>query len=126
LSDFYERYLCLCRKANKTPTGAAIEIGLNRSAPNSWKNGGNPTDATIQKIADYFGVKRIDLLKDPTPKWRRAESLREKMQQSQSSFSCAATQVAEAYEKATPEIRNAVRRVLGLAEEPPAAKDKAT
>lgn len=53
---FYDKYVSLCNSVNKSPSGVALEIGLSKTAVNGWKHGrSNPTDATKQKIADYFG-----------------------------------------------------------------------
>lgn len=53
---FYENYLRLCEKAGKTPSAAALEMGLSKPTVNRWKNGGGATDATALKVASYFGV----------------------------------------------------------------------
>lgn len=58
---FYDMYLSLCNKAGKTPSGAALEMGLSKPTVNRWKNGGGATDATIKKVADYFNVPVSDL-----------------------------------------------------------------
>lgn len=62
--NFYENFLKLCNKVGKSPSKVLLEIGGTKSAVTRWKNGGNPTDATVQKIADYFGVKTSDLMDD--------------------------------------------------------------
>ena len=59
---FYSNFLSLCNKDNKSPSRVVLEIGLKKSAVTRWKNGGNPTDATVQKIADYFNVPVSELL----------------------------------------------------------------
>lgn len=65
---FYENYLRLCQKAKKTPSGAALEMGLSKPTVNRWKNGGGVTDATAIIVADYFGVSVEMLMKDnPSP-----------------------------------------------------------
>lgn len=53
---FYENYLRLCKRANKTPSAAALEMGLSKPTVNRWKNGGGITDSTALIVADYFGV----------------------------------------------------------------------
>lgn len=58
---FYENYLRLCEKVGKTPSGAALEMGLSKPTVNRWKNGGGLTDATALKIAAYFGVTVAEL-----------------------------------------------------------------
>ena len=58
---FYEKYLMLCDKNKKTPSGAALEMGLSKTTVNRWKNGGGITDATILKVASYFGIPKEEL-----------------------------------------------------------------
>ena len=57
LDNIYESYIKLCNSVNKTPSAVALEMGLSKTAVNGWKTGrSKPTDATLQKIADYFNV----------------------------------------------------------------------
>lgn len=69
---FYENYLKLCEKAGKTPSAAALEMGLSKPTVNRWKKGGGATDATALKVASYFGVMVEELTGEeqkekPTP-----------------------------------------------------------
>lgn len=70
--NFYNNFLFLCNSVGKTPSRVVLEIGLKKSAVTRWKAGGNPTDATAQKIADYFGVTINELMSEnenkPAPK----------------------------------------------------------
>lgn len=59
---FYENYLKLCEKAGKTPSAAALEMGLSKPTVNRWKKGGGATDATALKVASYFGVTVEELM----------------------------------------------------------------
>lgn len=69
--SFYNKYIRLCTEKGISPSAAAIEIGLRKSNVTYWKsNRNNPSDATLQKIADYFGVtveylKSEETKKDP-------------------------------------------------------------
>lgn len=63
--SFYSNFLTLCNFVGKTPSKAVLEIGLKKSAVTRWKNGGNPTDATAQRIADYFNVPVSSLFDAP-------------------------------------------------------------
>lgn len=57
MSVFYNNYVALCNKVGKSPSAVALEIGLSKTAVHGWKTKkSNPTDATIQKVADYFEV----------------------------------------------------------------------
>ena len=66
--SFYEKYLMLCDKNKKTPSGAALEMGLSNTTVNRWKNGGGITDATILKVATFFGVPKEELKGEPEQK----------------------------------------------------------
>lgn len=66
--SFYEKYLMLCDKNKKTPSGAALEMGLSKTTVNRWKNGGGITDATILKVATFFGVPKEELKGEPEKK----------------------------------------------------------
>ena len=66
---FYDNYLSLCNSVRKTPSAVALEIGLTKPSVSRWKSGSMPTDATLQKVADYFGITVDELLgkeKQPT------------------------------------------------------------
>lgn len=68
---FYDNYIRLCNSVNKTPSAVAVEIGISKPSVNRWKNGSYPTDATMQRIANYFNVTVEELsrgeLKENTP-----------------------------------------------------------
>lgn len=66
--SFYEKYLMLCDRNKKTPSGAALEMGLSKTTVNRWKNGGGITDATILKVATFFGVPKEELKGEPEQK----------------------------------------------------------
>lgn len=76
---FYDLYLDLCKKNNISPTRAALEIGVSKSTPTTWKKRGlTPQGETLAKIADYFGVTTDYLLsgehqkeKAPAPEGER-------------------------------------------------------
>lgn len=59
----YEVYIRLCNDKGKTPSAAAMEIGLSKSLVSRWKKGSIPSDATVIKVADYFGLSLNDLRK---------------------------------------------------------------
>ena len=70
--NFYDKYVELCNERGKSPSAVAIEIGLAKPTVNRWKNGSLPTDATLARIASYFGVSvaylmgKEDKQKNPT------------------------------------------------------------
>lgn len=66
---FYDNYLKLCNSIGKTPSAVALEMGLTKPTVTRWKSGSMPTDATLQRIAAYFGISVDELLgkeKQPT------------------------------------------------------------
>ena len=58
---FYDNYIRLCNGIGKSPSAVAEEIGLKKATVTGWKRGSTPTDATIRKLADYFGVSPEEL-----------------------------------------------------------------
>lgn len=60
--NFYDNYISLCNKEGKSPSAVAVEIGLTKPTVHRWKNGSTPTDATIRRVAEYFGVSTDYLL----------------------------------------------------------------
>lgn len=72
---FYENYVKLCNSVGKSPSAVAVELKLGKPSVTRWKNGAEPRDATLQKIADYFGVT-VEYLKGggnkkrPRHEWR--------------------------------------------------------
>ena len=60
---FYDLYLDLCKKKNVSPTKAALDIGISKATPSTWKKRGlTPQGDTLNKIASYFGVSTDYLL----------------------------------------------------------------
>lgn len=60
---FYDLYLELCKERNISPTRAAIEMGISKATPTTWKKRGlTPQGETLNKIATYFGVSTDYLL----------------------------------------------------------------
>ncbi len=58
---FYDEFVKLCKIKGVSRQKACIDCDVSRTAWNKWKNGATPNGATIQKIADYFGVS-VDFL----------------------------------------------------------------
>ena len=59
---FYINFINQCAKYNVTPAKVAREIGVSGAAVSKWKNGSKPTDVTLAKLAEYFGVSVEELL----------------------------------------------------------------
>lgn len=62
--SFYNNYVRLCAWQNLTPSAAAVAMGFKKSNVTYWKNGRNPSDISLVKIANYFGVTVAALASD--------------------------------------------------------------
>ena len=69
---FYDNFISACNSVGKTPSAVLLEIGLGKSAGTRWKRGEMPTDATLRKLADYFGVSPEELTGSTGPAQRKA------------------------------------------------------
>ena len=58
--NFYQKFVNACNEIGKKPSAVAEEIGLSKSLVSRWKRGGGVTDATLMKVAAYFGVDPLD------------------------------------------------------------------
>lgn len=75
---FWDNYVKLCGNNNKSPNGVANELNLSSGSITAWKKGAVPRAATLQRIADYFGVSVAHLLgEDETALREEAETNRE-------------------------------------------------
>ena len=62
---FWMNFLRLCNQVDKSPNAVAAETGIKSSVTvTAWKNGTVPYARTLQKISDYFGVTKEELLSD--------------------------------------------------------------
>lgn len=60
---FYENFLKLCQDNGISVYKATKDMGIGQSTATRWKQGtASPNAATLQKIADYFGVTTDYLL----------------------------------------------------------------
>ena len=62
MNDFYNRFLDFCAKSKTSPSSVAIAVGLSSAAASGWKNGKKPSNVTIRKLANYFGVTPEEFL----------------------------------------------------------------
>lgn len=56
ISEFYKRLRDLCEQTGMTVNELAKNLELSSGSPTAWKNGAVPREATVVKIAAYFGV----------------------------------------------------------------------
>lgn len=61
---FYERFVALCRSRGVSPSRAAEDAGLSKSAVTKWKNSKHPTPSSkvLEALSKYFGVTVTELL----------------------------------------------------------------
>ena len=62
--SFYNNYVYMCNKVNKSPSAVAEEMGYQRSVITRWSKGTAPRQATLQRVAEYFGCSVSDLTVD--------------------------------------------------------------
>ena len=62
---FYDNFVRLCVEKGVSPSAAALEIGIKKSNVTYWKNSrNNPSDLTLAKLSDYFGVPVAELVEE--------------------------------------------------------------
>ena len=61
---FWNIFCELCNNVGKSPSKVCEDLGLSNAIAPKWKNGSVPRDATLLKIASYFGVTVGYLLGD--------------------------------------------------------------
>lgn len=59
---FYNNFVNLCNSRGTSPSKTAEEMGFQRSVVTRWSKGTVPRQATLQKIATFFGVSVDELL----------------------------------------------------------------
>ena len=59
---FWENYLSLCARSGKSANAVAKELSIASGTVSEWKKGRVPQNATLRKIADYFGISVEKLL----------------------------------------------------------------
>ena len=67
---FYDNFIKACNSAGKSPSAVVVEAGISKPAVTRWKKGQQPTDASLQKLSNYFGISKAALLgseKSPSP-----------------------------------------------------------
>ncbi len=59
---FYDNFIKACNSVGKKPSAVVVEAGISKPAVTRWKKGQQPTDASLQKLADYFKITKGELL----------------------------------------------------------------
>ena len=61
---FYQKFLKQCARKGVSASKAAKDIGLSNAAATGWKNGKQPQEITVLKLAEYFGCSIENLTAD--------------------------------------------------------------
>ena len=67
---FKENFVRLCNQHGESPTVVCKKIGITSSAFSKWTDESIPRQATLIRIADYFGVSvsyLLGVVDDPDP-----------------------------------------------------------
>ena len=99
---FVQNIKSYCELRGIKPTVACRESGVGTSFINNVERGQTPSVAKVQMLADYLGVTTSELLGEKKPA------------AGEDDLSPDASSVLAAYHQATPELKAAVRRVLGI------------
>ena len=65
---FYDNFIRICAERKESPSGVAKKIGLSNAAANGWKKGKQPSEVTLEKLSQYFGVPVSELTADKKEK----------------------------------------------------------
>lgn len=60
---FWTQFVSLCGRDGKSPSTVASELKIASGSITAWSRGAQPRNATVRKIADYFGVTTQYLLR---------------------------------------------------------------
>ena len=75
---FYDNFIRLCNSIGKAPSAVVVEAGMQKSIVTGWKKRGSlPSDATAQKLADYFGITVAELMAENEEKPIQMDGLTE-------------------------------------------------
>lgn len=74
---FKENFIRLCNNSNKSPSSVCHAVGISAAAFAQWTEKTIPRQATLIKIADYFGVPIETLVPENEQKKDPAQMSRE-------------------------------------------------
>ena len=101
--EFWNVFLNLCNRIDKSANAVAKEIGIPSGSVTAWKNGTIPQTKTLNKISEYFNVTVEYLLgKEKSP---AGAELSEKHKR-----------LINAYDGAEPLVQSTVDKLLGIDE----------
>ena len=62
---FKKNFIKWCNKINEAPTAVCTKVGISKATFSCWTDESMPREATLMKIADYFGITVEQLLAEP-------------------------------------------------------------
>ncbi len=74
---FWDNYVSLCADRGMSPNGVARRLRIASGTVSEWKKGRVPQNATLRKLADFFGTEPEALLSERTEDAELAEYLEE-------------------------------------------------
>lgn len=99
---FKKIFIDLCNKKRESPSSVCRKVGITPATFSGWTEATIPRKATLQRIADYFGVTVNCLLGESDIQPSKTIGLTE-----------AETALLVAY-RAHPEMHEAVHKLLGI------------
>jgi transcriptional regulator with XRE-family HTH domain len=61
----YKAFERICAERGVAPSRVAKDLGMSSGSASFWKKGGNPSEKTVRRLADYLGVTVADLEEKP-------------------------------------------------------------
>lgn len=99
---FFDVFCQLCKEKGMSANGVAKDLSIASGTVSEWKKGRSPQNATLLRIANYFGVS-IDYLLGKS----------ETQSPAAISFTAEENAIISAL-RAQPEMKPAILRLLGL------------
>ena len=99
---FKKIFIDLCNRKNESPSSVCRKVGITPATFSGWTEKTVPRQATLQRIADYFGVTVDCLLGESDSQTSKAIGISEEE-----------TTLLSAY-RAHPEMHEAVHKLLGI------------
>ena len=96
---FKKIFTQLCNKAGESPTAVCLKVGLSNAAYSNWTDSSVPRRATLEAIAEHFGVT-IDFL------------LGKETLESDSVLSDEEKAIINRYRAVNEETRTAIKKIL--------------
>ncbi len=116
ISKFYKRLRDLCEERNMTVNELVKILELSSGSPTAWKNGAIPRNATLVKIADYFGVTKDFLSEEESENVPAASSGRNENAPNELILTEGEMRILSAFREMSPERQKALAELLGISE----------